>query len=96
MKAIKNVCPNPSHLLELWHLRRHIEIKTGISAEDEVREDQSYERTDKFNTIGLLMYTYWCLKSRINESVDEEYKHGRFVELEGFESPLPETVTREF
>ena len=96
LKAIKVISPNPSHMLELWHLRRHIEIKTGITTADEVREDQSYERTDKFNTLGLLMYVYWCLKARINSTVDEEYRHSRFEELEGFESPLPEIVTREF
>jgi len=96
LKAIKTICPSPSHLLELWHLRRHIEVLTNITTEDEVREDQNYERTDKFNSVGLLMYVYWSLKARINCSVDENYRHTRFEEIEGFESPLPETVTREF
>lgn len=96
LKAIKAICPNPAHMLELWHLRRHIEVLTNITTEDEVREDQTYERTDKFNSVGLLMYFYWCLKPRVNCSVEEGYRHSRFEELEGFESPLPETITREF
>lgn len=96
LRAIKQICPNPSHLLELWLIRKHIETKLGVGTEDEVREDQSYERTDKFNTVGLMMYMYWCLKPRVNSTVDGDYQHDRFEELEGFESPLPETVTREF
>jgi hypothetical protein len=26
LKSIKAICPNPSHMLELWHLRRHVEV----------------------------------------------------------------------
>lgn len=69
---------------------------TNIETADALREDQSYERTDKFNSIGVMMYIYWCLKARIDASVQPEYQHGRFEELEMFTSPLPETVTREF
>ncbi|CAI2387403.1 unnamed protein product [Moneuplotes crassus] len=96
LKAISAISPNPAHTLELWHLRRHIEVLTNIDSSESAREEQSYERTDKFNSIGLLMYMYWSLKPRINSTVEEEYRIGRFTELEGFESPLPETTTREF
>ena len=77
-------------------MRRHIEVLMSKTTDNEIKEEQNYERTDKFNSIGLLMYIYWGLKRRINSTVEEEYQHKKFEELEYFESPLPEIVTREF
>ena len=96
LNAITVICPNPAHMLELWHLRRHVEVLTNIDSNESSREDQTYERTYKFNSIGLLMYVYWSLKARINLSVEKEYQVERFQELENFESHFPETTTREF
>ena len=45
LRAIKEICPNPSHLLELWHLRRHIEVLMNRSEDNEIKEEQNYERT---------------------------------------------------
>ena len=42
------------------------------------------------------MYIYWGLKPRINATVEKEYQHEWFEELEYFESPFAEIITREF
>ena len=61
-------------ILQLWHERRLMEILTNVTTDDNPRGDDIYERTDKFNSMGLLSFVYCCMKERINATVDEQFR----------------------
>ena len=63
---ILNICPDPYNLFPLWISRYVVELETHIKNEDKARENETYERTDKFNQYGYLAFWFFLIRHRFN------------------------------
>ena len=65
LSVVNQVCKSGKYILEIWHNRHIVELQTKITSDEKPRENDTYERTDKWNNIGLLAYLFFNYKRRV-------------------------------